>query len=115
MVIQLDIAELLARQVEHAVAHRVEAVIIAARLPDAVHFAAEQVLDQECRDRALPERFVIGRPVAPHPRRAGVRAPDTAEDIIAVARGQPVFILYRCGFMTVEMIGFHSVFLVRVW
>ena len=76
------IAELLACQVEYAVPDDIIAVIISARAQNAVYFAAEDILRQKCRDRALTECRVFGAPLIAQPRRTAFRRPDMQQCII---------------------------------
>ena len=87
------ITELLAGQVENRSANDIVAVEVSAVPWNSVHFSAENVLGEERRDGALPQRAVFPRPVPPHARRAGVRAPDERKSVVQIPRSldSPVF------------------------
>ena len=80
------VAELLARQVENYIADDVIAVRSAVIGRHAVYLSAENVLRQKGGYGALTERFVVFRPTAAKPRRAGVSAPYIAQPVVKVAR-----------------------------
>lgn len=81
-VAQLFIAELFAGKVKNAVTYHIVAVVIAAAAKYAVNLSAENILGKECGYRALPQSFVILRPLVPEPWCAGVCAPYAAQDIV---------------------------------
>ena len=78
-------SELLAREVKDHVADGVVAVISASLEGYPIHIAAENVLHEKCRDRALSERRIFLRPLVTEPRRAGVLTPNAKQEIVQVA------------------------------
>src|SRR5699024_171488 len=93
------ISELLACQIEAAVSHYIVAVKVSVRTGYAVHLSAENILCQESGDGTLAQCSVLPGPVLPHPRRAGIRAPDLRQSVIQIDRGVYPLILvcYRRG------------------
>ena len=104
VIVQCHVAELLARQIERAIADDIEAMEVPVSERYAVNLSAVQILHQERRDRALPERFILRRPIAAHPRRAGVRAPDIGEQVVEVARRQSVRVFDIGGLPAVKLV-----------
>ena len=76
------IAELLAGQVEDAVSHHVEAVVVPVGAADAADDPAVDVLGEEGGYGALPQGLVVRRPPFAHTRGAGVGAPELRQSVV---------------------------------
>ena len=107
-VVQFFAAELLAGQVEDAVADNVEAVEGAVPVWDAEDLAAVALLHQKGRDGALAQGAVLRRPVRAHPGGAGLRAPDPGEQVVVIPGRQAAVVGDIGGFPAIEFVFPHD-------